>query len=66
MADGFSAVNNLELIRQQWRIARRFSDRPLIVDCYYCGSLASVWCKNLIKRLLPRRMVNRLRSLRGN
>jgi len=65
MADGFSATNNIELIRQQWRIARRFSKRPLIVDCYYLGSLASVSIKNLVKRLFPRRIVNRLRSLQG-
>lgn len=64
IADGFSAANNIELIRQQWRIARRFSGRHLVVDCYYLGSLVSVWFKNALKRLLPQRIVSRLRSLR--
>jgi glycosyltransferase involved in cell wall biosynthesis len=62
IADGFSATNNIELIRQQWRIAKRFTTSPLTVDVYYLGSLASVAFKNMVKRLFPRRMVNRLRS----
>ena len=62
LADGFSASNNIELIRQQWRIAKRFSGRTLSVDCYYLASLISVSFKNALKRLLPRSVVNRLRS----
>lgn len=62
IADGFSAKNNLELIRAQWKIAKRCSGRGLGLDGYYLCSLASVAFKNAVKRLLPGGIVNRLRS----
>ena len=64
-ADGYSSSNNLKMIREQWRVVKRFKGQSIALDCYYLGSLASVAVKNMVKHCLPGRMVNNLRSRQG-
>jgi glycosyltransferase involved in cell wall biosynthesis len=63
-ADGYSDLRNVELTRQQWQIAKKFWG-PLYsgkLDSYYFLLLLSIMMKNLLKKILPKPMLDYLRS----
>jgi len=62
LADGYSSLNNLAMIREQWLISKRFFGHTFTVDAYYSASLLSVYLKNIVKKCLPRNIANYLRS----
>lgn len=62
LADGFSASQNLRMTLDQWRIARHYSGRTVSLECYYAFTFIRIMCNNLLKAVLPKRLVNYLRS----
>ena len=62
LADGFSASRNLRLTLDQWRIARNYTDQPVMIDLYHLTKLAGVCIKNMLKKVMPRRVSAYLRS----
>ena len=62
LADGFSASRNLRLSLDQWRIARNYTDQPVMIDLYHLTKLAGVCIKNMLKKVMPRRVSAYLRS----
>ena len=62
LADGFSASRNLRLTLDQWRIARNYTDQPVMIDLYHLMKLAGVCIKNMLKKVMPRRVSAYLRS----
>ena len=62
LADGFSASRNLRLTLDQWRIARNYTDQPVMIDLYHLTKLAGVCIKNLLKKVMPRSVSAYLRS----